>query len=413
MTFSYDGTNFNGYQKQPRARTVQKVIEDALKEINSGKSVNVCASGRTDAGVHALNQKAHFEMNIKITPDKLLKGLNSLLPEDVYVKKIEEVSDDFHARYSANGKEYIYKINMGEYNPIERNYVYQYNKKLDIIAIGESLIELSTSESLKTAECLNKYYGGDTLTTAITALRLGSKVGFISRIGMDCFKDYLLESWQEEGLDISHVKPVNGINGLYMVSKNKENFLNNNNHFNNNYQQNYNNFTYNQEIINLKNELYNKNQIIEQLKIQINNLQNQLSYLNNINNNNQLSIQNLQNNINIKDQEIFQLKNKLNIKIDKLNKLKLNNNNINNMIDRSKTLAINFMSVNHDKIFPIFCLNSDSIVKCEEIFYNEYPEYKENDTYLTANGKKIKRFKTLEENGIKQGTAIIVNTFDE
>ena len=93
------------------------------------------------------------------------------------------------------------------------------SEKLDIITIGESLIELSTSENLTTAKSLDKYYGGDTLTTAIAALRLGSKVGFISRIGMDCFKDYLMESWQEEGLDISHVKPVQGINGLYMVSK--------------------------------------------------------------------------------------------------------------------------------------------------------------------------------------------------
>ena len=92
-------------------------------------------------------------------------------------------------------------------------------EKLDIIAIGESLIELSTSETLTTAQTLDKYYGGDSLTTAISALRLGSKVGFISRIGMDCFKNYLLESWQEEGLDISHVKPVQGTNGLYMVSR--------------------------------------------------------------------------------------------------------------------------------------------------------------------------------------------------
>ena len=92
------------------------------------------------------------------------------------------------------------------------------NEKLDIITIGESLIELSTDKSLTTATSLDKYYGGDTLTTAIAALRLGSKVGFISRIGMDCFRNYLLESWQEEGLDISHVKPVKGINGLYMVS---------------------------------------------------------------------------------------------------------------------------------------------------------------------------------------------------
>ena len=92
------------------------------------------------------------------------------------------------------------------------------NQKLDIITIGESLIELSTDKSLTTASSLDKYYGGDTLTTAIAALKLGSKVGFISRIGMDCFRDYLLESWQEEGLDISHVKPVQGVNGLYMIA---------------------------------------------------------------------------------------------------------------------------------------------------------------------------------------------------
>ena len=139
MTFSYDGTNFAGYQKQPRERTVQKVMEDALKEINGGKTVNICASGRTDAGVHALNQRAHFEMDVKIATDKLLKGINSLLPLDVYVKKIDEVNDEFHARYSAIGKEYIYKINMGEYNPIERNYVFQYCKKLDIVAMERGL----------------------------------------------------------------------------------------------------------------------------------------------------------------------------------------------------------------------------------------------------------------------------------
>ncbi len=91
-------------------------------------------------------------------------------------------------------------------------------EKLDIITIGESLIELSTDKSLTTASSLDKYYGGDTLTTAIAALRLGSKVGFISRIGMDCFRDYLLESWQDEGLDISHVKPIQGVNGLYMIA---------------------------------------------------------------------------------------------------------------------------------------------------------------------------------------------------
>ena len=149
MTFSYDGTNFAGYQKQPRERTVQGVLEDAFKEINAGKSVNICASGRTDRGVHALNQKAHVDLDIKITCDKLLKGINSLLPEDVYVKKIEEVSDNFHARFDAIGKEYIYKINMGEYDPIERNYCYQYNNKLDIGSMERGLKYLEGEHNFK------------------------------------------------------------------------------------------------------------------------------------------------------------------------------------------------------------------------------------------------------------------------
>ena len=130
IIFSYDGTNFKGYQKQIKERTVQGELEKALKEINDNKKVEVHASGRTDAGVHAINQKAHFDLVTKITSDKLKKALNSILPNDIYIKKVEEVDDDFHARFNAKGKEYVYLINMGEYNPIERNYVYQYNKKL-------------------------------------------------------------------------------------------------------------------------------------------------------------------------------------------------------------------------------------------------------------------------------------------
>lgn len=149
MTFSYDGSNFSGYQKQPRERTVQACLENSLKEINGGKIVSVCASGRTDAGVHAINQKAHFEIDKKIETDKLLRGINSLLPEDIYVKSIKEVSDDFHARFNAIGKEYIYIINMGEYNPLERNYVYQYGKRLDLSAMERGLKYLEGEHNFK------------------------------------------------------------------------------------------------------------------------------------------------------------------------------------------------------------------------------------------------------------------------
>lgn len=91
--------------------------------------------------------------------------------------------------------------------------------KLDIITIGESLIELSADTKMSVAECMHKYYGGDALATAIAALRSGSKVGFITRVGNDSFKEFLLDSWQAEGLDISQVKLTNEPNGLYFIAR--------------------------------------------------------------------------------------------------------------------------------------------------------------------------------------------------
>ena len=150
MTFSYDGSRYKGYQVQPKERTVQGEVEKALKKINSGKKVTIHASGRTDAGVHAYNQKAHFDLDMKnITPEKLRDGLNSLLPKDIYIKHIEIVPDDFHARYNVKAKEYIYIINMGEYNPIEKDYVYQYNKKLDVVEMQRALKYLEGTHNFK------------------------------------------------------------------------------------------------------------------------------------------------------------------------------------------------------------------------------------------------------------------------
>ncbi len=92
-------------------------------------------------------------------------------------------------------------------------------EKFDIITIGESLIEFSTNQKLSDAECLHKYYGGDSLVVAIAAKRLNSKVGFITCLGDDAFKNYLLSSWINEGLDTSHVRIVEENNGIYLVSR--------------------------------------------------------------------------------------------------------------------------------------------------------------------------------------------------
>ncbi len=132
LTFSYDGTNFNGYQKQDGLRTVQEEMEKALKFINRGIKTSITSSGRTDKGVHALCQKAHVDMDVKITEYKLMRAMNSNLPDDIHVIKAEKVDNEFHARYMVKEKEYKYFLNMGEYNPCKRNYIYQYGKKLDV-----------------------------------------------------------------------------------------------------------------------------------------------------------------------------------------------------------------------------------------------------------------------------------------
>ena len=85
ITFSYDGTNFHGFEKQDKYRTIQGEIEDVLKYINNGSDTKIVASGRTDKGVHALAQTGHVDINVKITEDKLKRAMNSLLKDDIHV----------------------------------------------------------------------------------------------------------------------------------------------------------------------------------------------------------------------------------------------------------------------------------------------------------------------------------------
>ena len=149
ITFSYDGTNFNGYQRQEGLRTIQEEMEKALKGINGGKDAILNSSGRTDKGVHALCQKAHVDISVNITPYKLMRAMNSNLPSDIHVIKTEVVDNDFHARYMVKEKEYQYKLNMGEYNPIDRDYVYQYCKKLDVEKMKEAIKYFVGTHSFK------------------------------------------------------------------------------------------------------------------------------------------------------------------------------------------------------------------------------------------------------------------------
>lgn len=139
ICFSYDGTNFHGYQKQPGKRCVESEFEKALYSINNHTETKIFGAGRTDSGVHANCQCAHFDIFVDITLYKLKCALNSLLPDDIHVFKTEVVDKDFHARFMVKKKTYKYVINCGEYNPIERNYVHQLNRELDIDKMKEAI----------------------------------------------------------------------------------------------------------------------------------------------------------------------------------------------------------------------------------------------------------------------------------
>ena len=130
-TVAYDGSNYYGFQIQPNNPSIQEEIQLALFKIHKEK-ITIHASGRTDRGVHANNQVFHFDSSLSLTTDQWKKALNSNLPNDIYIKNVEVVSDEFHSRFSVRAKTYIYILNTNDFNPISKDYVYQYNRFLDI-----------------------------------------------------------------------------------------------------------------------------------------------------------------------------------------------------------------------------------------------------------------------------------------
>lgn len=136
LNFSYDGSNFNGYQKQKDTKTVESSIETILSS-RFNKDIKISASGRTDKGVHAYNQYATFEVDDLFDKDKLLYYLNKKVEDGIVFKSIKEVPSDFHARFSAKSKTYMYVINTGKFNVFKRNYELQYCKNIDLDKLNE------------------------------------------------------------------------------------------------------------------------------------------------------------------------------------------------------------------------------------------------------------------------------------
>ena len=137
ITIKYDGSNFYGFQRLNGKRTVQEEIERALSIINKSK-VEIKGAGRTDKGVHAYGQRAHFNLDINIPINNLKKALNDILDDDIVISDIKEInSEDFHARFSVKEKTYKYKICLNKEDPMKHNYYYQLDYDIDIDKLKE------------------------------------------------------------------------------------------------------------------------------------------------------------------------------------------------------------------------------------------------------------------------------------
>jgi len=136
LKIEYDGTDFSGWQKQPKLRTVQGEIEDKLKRILQEK-INLIGSSRTDVGVHALEQVANFKTESKLNQISMHRGLNSLLPEDILIKDVEEVDSDFNSRYEAKSRVYRYKICLGK-DIFLRRFAWEVSYCLDLSKIKKA-----------------------------------------------------------------------------------------------------------------------------------------------------------------------------------------------------------------------------------------------------------------------------------
>lgn len=136
---AYDGSEYSGYQVQPKKRTVQSQIEAILTKMHKGTSVKISASGRTDAGVHAKGQVIHFDSPLSLPEQKWEIALNSMLPDDISILSVEKTDSDFHARFDAKGKEYRYFLYQSpKRDPFRRKYAFHYPYPLSLEAMREA-----------------------------------------------------------------------------------------------------------------------------------------------------------------------------------------------------------------------------------------------------------------------------------
>ncbi|GIO22980.1 tRNA pseudouridine(38-40) synthase TruA [Oceanobacillus sp. J11TS1] len=183
-TIAYDGAGFAGFQVQPNQRTVQGTVEKALAKIHKGETIRIQASGRTDTGVHAVGQVIHFDTPLTIPERNWKQAVNTLLPDDVRINKVEKVSDAFHARYSVKQKEYhYYVLNREDPDVFRRDYVLHFPRSIDIEAIQAACKHLEGTHDFTTFSSAKSSVKGSKVRTLFHASceKKGDDMEFIFR----------------------------------------------------------------------------------------------------------------------------------------------------------------------------------------------------------------------------------------
>ncbi|MCA1664700.1 MAG: tRNA pseudouridine(38-40) synthase TruA [Myxococcales bacterium] len=162
LTVEYDGTDFVGWQRQSNGPSVQAAIEDALTDMHGGIATAIRGAGRTDAGVHALGQVAHFDTppETRVPLHGYQRGLNAVLPRAIAILSVDTVADDFDARFSARGKLYRYSIWTAPTRaPMRDRYVWHLRRALDVGAMqagADRLVGRHDFAAFRAADCERK-----------------------------------------------------------------------------------------------------------------------------------------------------------------------------------------------------------------------------------------------------------------
>lgn len=193
LTIEYDGTAYHGWQHQPRHISIQQALKEKIETIAKEK-INLIGASRTDAGVHALAQAANFKTKSRMNEGEWQRALNSLLPSDIVIKKVEIASDDFHARFSAKGKIYKYLIlNQTVPSALNRNYAWHITYPLKFTEMRKAakfLIGRHDFSSFRASSCT-----AENPVRRIKRLAITKKDGFIQfTIEADAFLHHMVRN---------------------------------------------------------------------------------------------------------------------------------------------------------------------------------------------------------------------------